>query len=345
MNKNVLNIDIVKGFAIILVMIGHSGMFLFIKDKALLNSIIYSFHMPLFFIVAGFFMKEKVSFKKAIKRLLVPFFIASIFWIFIASFLVQLPTYFRSQELYPYSYDFILQFEKFLKAIFFATRIDIVGTGLWFLIALFVGRLLWFVFQDLLKLKVTVWYILIVLVINFLLYNYLTLAQTHFYWMFPQSILAYLFMLFGNYYYKNNFVEKTTHLDVFVLAVITFFVIKWNGRIDMSSFAFNNYAAFIFIAISAFVIIYKCSFLIEQKSRLFGTFLIWAGKRSLNIFLVHPFLLAIVPYILIANFDIKDVLSRHEYLLLIYALVFLIVYLYEKLKIAIKNRVSLKGTS
>lgn len=102
---------------------------------------------------------------------------------------------------------------------------------------------------------------------------------------------------------------------------------------------------FIFIAISAFVIIYKCSFLIEQKSRLFGTFLIWAGKRSLNIFLVHPFLLAIVPYILIANFDIKDVLSRHEYLLLIYALVFLIVYLYEKLKIAIKNRVSLKGTS
>ena len=68
MNKKVLNVDIVKGFAIILVMIGHSGMFLFIKDKALLNSIIYSFHMPLFFIVAGFFMKEKVSLKKAIRR-------------------------------------------------------------------------------------------------------------------------------------------------------------------------------------------------------------------------------------------------------------------------------------
>ena len=345
MNKKVLNVDIVKGLAIILVMIGHSGMFLFIKDKALLNSIIYSFHMPLFFIVAGFFMKEKVSLKKAIIRLLVPFFIASVFWIFIASFLVQLPTYFRSQELYPYSYDFILQSEKFLKAIFFATRIDIVGTGLWFLIALFVGRLLWFIFQDLLKIKVTVWYILIVLAINSLLYNYLTLAETHFYWMSPQSILAYLFMLFGNYYYKNNFVEKTTHFDVFVLAVITFFVIKWNGRIDMSSFNFNNYTAFIFIAISAFIIIYKCSFLIERKSSLFRTFLIWAGKRSLNIFLVHPFLLAIVPYILIANFNVKDVFSKQEYLILIYLMVFLTVYFYQKLKTVIKNRGSLKDAS
>ncbi len=163
--------------------------------------------------------------------------------------------------------------------------------------------------------------------------------------MSPQSILAYLFMLFGNYYYKNNFVEKTTHFDVFVLAVITFFVIKWNGRIDMSSFNFNNYTAFIFIAISAFVIIYKCSFLIERKSSLFRTFLIWAGKRSLNIFLVHPFLLAIVPYILIANFNVKDVFSKQEYLILIYLMVFLTVYFYQKLKTVIKNRGSLKDAS
>ena len=69
-NKKVLNVDIVKGFAIILVMIGHSGMFLSIKDKALLNSIIYSFHMPLFFILAGFFMKEKVSLKKSNKKII-----------------------------------------------------------------------------------------------------------------------------------------------------------------------------------------------------------------------------------------------------------------------------------
>lgn len=333
MSKKILNVDIMKGIAIILVMIGHSGMFLFIKDKALLNVIIYSFHMPLFFIVAGFFMKDKVDLKKTIKRLLIPFLIASIFWVFIASFLVQLPTYFRSQELYPYSYDFSLQLKKFLKAIFFATRIDIVGTGLWFLIALFVGRILWYFFQHLLKLKVTIWYILIVLILTFLLHRYLSIDQTNYYWMWPQSILAYLFMLIGNFYYKNNFIEKMSYFDVFILGVITFFVIKWNGRIDMSSFQFNNYVAFIFIAVSSFVVIYKVSFLIDKKSKLFRSFLAWSGKQSLNIFLVHPFLLAVVPYILIANFNLKDVFSKPEYLTLIYVIVFALVYLYERLKL------------
>jgi hypothetical protein len=65
---------------------------------------------------------------------------------------------------------------------------------------------------------------------------------------------------------------------------------------------------------------------------------LWCGKQSLNIFLVHPFLLAIVPYILMANFNVKDVFSRPEYLLLIYAMVFLTVYLYKKLKDYISQR-------
>jgi len=338
MNKKVVNVDLVKGIGIILVMIGHSGMFLFIKDKALLNTIIYSFHMPLFFIVAGFFMKDKVNIKKSIKRLLVPFLIASVFWVFIASFLVQLPTYFRSQELYPYTYDFMVQFKKFLKAIFFATRVDIIGTGLWFLVALFMGRMLWYILHDILKINVTLLHIFVVFVVNYLLYRYLTLDEKYFYWMWPQAILTYFFMLIGNYFYRKNFVEETGYLDVIILGAITTFIIISNGRVDMSSFKFKNYFSFIFIATTAFVVIYKATFLIEKHSKPFKKFLLWCGKESLNIFLVHPFLLAIVPYILMANLNVKDVFSRPEFLVLIYGLVFLTVYLYNKLKGYISQR-------
>ena len=95
----VSNVDIVKGIGIILVMIGHSGMFLPIKDLNFLNVFIYSFHMPLFFIAGGFFLKDKINFIKSLNRLLKPFLIASFFYVFIASILVQLPTYFRSMEL------------------------------------------------------------------------------------------------------------------------------------------------------------------------------------------------------------------------------------------------------
>lgn len=340
MNKNInLNVSLVKGIGILLVMLGHSGMFIFIKEKTFFNVFIYSFHMPLFFIVAGFFMKDKVNLKITVKRLLVPFLLASVFWVFIASFLVQLPTYYRSHELYPYSYDFFLQFKKFYKAILFATRIDIVGTGLWFLVALFVSRILWYIFHYLLKIKITIWYIFIVFVLNYLLHHYLDIPETYYYWMWPQSILAYLFMLIGNYYYKREIVEKTSYIDVLILAIVTFFIIKWNGRIDMSSFSFNNYFAFIFVSISAFVIIYKLSFLLLKHFKVFKKLLLWCGQESLNIFLVHPFLLAIIPYILTANFNIKEVYSKTEYLILIYIMVFMVVYFYRFSKNIIKKKV------
>ena len=78
--------DIMKGIAILLVVLGHS-----VPDQAsasgiasyplyLMRTIIYSFHMPVFFFVAGYFMHIplKEGFKKFIKdksiRLMVPYF-------------------------------------------------------------------------------------------------------------------------------------------------------------------------------------------------------------------------------------------------------------------------------
>lgn len=137
-------------------------------------------------------------------------------------------------------------------------------------------------------------------------------------------------MLIGNYYYKNIYATKMGYLDVLILGVITLFIS--NGRIDITSFKFNNYFAFIFVATALFVVTYKITFLIKENSKPIKKFLLWCGKESLNFFIVHPFLLAIVPYILMANFNVKDVLSRLEYLLLIYVMVFLTVYLYKILK-------------
>jgi len=334
----VSNVDIVKGIGIILVMIGHSGMFLPIKDLNFLNVFIYSFHMPLFFIAGGFFLKDKINFIKSLNRLLKPFLIASFFYVFIASILVQLPTYFRSMELYPIKYDLLEQSVKFFKAICFATRVDIVGTGLWFLVALLMGRLLWYILHTKLKLKISINYILLVFAVNFLLYTFLNLPENRFYWMWPQSTLAYLFLIFGNYFYQNKLINKLSYFDTFIFTIIAIVLCKWNGRIDMSSFNFNNYFVFIIVAILAFIIIYKFSFIIEKYSTLPKTFLVWCGKNSLSIFLIHPFLLAIVPYILTANFNIKGVYSKIEYLILIYFIVFVIVKIYEKLNVNITKK-------
>ncbi len=60
MGKRVEWIDQVKGYAILLVVYGHNFPFL--------EKYIYSFHMPLFFIIAGMFHPSKTTFAKIVQR-------------------------------------------------------------------------------------------------------------------------------------------------------------------------------------------------------------------------------------------------------------------------------------
>lgn len=89
-------VDISKGIAIILVVIGHcipdaaSPMGVSISTYRWLHDIIYSFHMPLFFFLAGYMVsRDKIMksgyhsidmIKKRAKRLLVPYFFVGFFY-------------------------------------------------------------------------------------------------------------------------------------------------------------------------------------------------------------------------------------------------------------------------
>lgn len=69
-------IDILKGIAIILVIIGH-----WLTDQSTLHTYIYSFHLPLFFIISGFFFSPKPileQIKRDAKLLLIPYLLICI---------------------------------------------------------------------------------------------------------------------------------------------------------------------------------------------------------------------------------------------------------------------------
>ena len=75
-------LDQLKGFGIILMVYGH--------NFPALEEYIYSFHMPLFFIVAGMFHPKKMNItiiKKRVQQILIPYFLWSFmlfgFWLFI----------------------------------------------------------------------------------------------------------------------------------------------------------------------------------------------------------------------------------------------------------------------
>ena len=62
MEKERINyFDITKGIAIICIVIGHLSI-------TQVNSVVFTFHVPIFFLVSGYFLSNKLSVKNFIKR-------------------------------------------------------------------------------------------------------------------------------------------------------------------------------------------------------------------------------------------------------------------------------------
>lgn len=66
-------IDVAKGVAILLVVVGHVS-----SLPAPIKSSLYSFHMPLFFLLSGFFFRQEDTFstaKRMIPTIVVPYLV------------------------------------------------------------------------------------------------------------------------------------------------------------------------------------------------------------------------------------------------------------------------------
>lgn len=132
-------IDAVKGFAVILMILGHQQ----IGQVPYLGKVIYSFHMPLFFIVSGMFLKPMpimAAVRKYAVRLLLPYYVVAI----IALLSVWLAGYFFAVKVDDWAEDLLMRV-AYTSGSFgsrYLSDIPIIGP-LWFLWALFWGCSLW----------------------------------------------------------------------------------------------------------------------------------------------------------------------------------------------------------
>ena len=85
--KTVMFIDIAKGIAIICIILGHLG----INN---INRVVFTFHVPIFFMITGYFINKKYTIKEFIinkfKRLIVPYFITSFVIILLSLFSLKI---------------------------------------------------------------------------------------------------------------------------------------------------------------------------------------------------------------------------------------------------------------
>lgn len=270
-NRN-LSIDIVKGIAIILVIIGHS---LLAKEVPFLRHFIFSFHMPLFFIIGGCFYKPKnikEQFIKDTKRLLLPYFSSGIILM-----LVQMI----------YQGNWMRPLSLLCPTGFW--RIPNLG-ALWFLLSLFWCREFYNINIAIEKYikdyKPLITWCAIIIISGISVYLR-TLIE------FPLGVLegmqCLIFYHLGNVFLKDGTLQNTKHLNSFWIVIMSF--ILWGLQIRFAGLELMwcHYTIYPLDIAGSFcatiIMLYIANYI--SKIKKLASILSWFGNNSLLILCIH----------------------------------------------------------
>lgn len=268
-------IDIMKGITIILVIIGH------MHGPLFLHTFIYTFHMPLFFVLAGYFFSPKsdiiAAIKKDARRLLVPYFFV-VFLLIIYSIAVHGIRHDLSQ---------LLQSGVIMVGIFpdgFSLRKDIQTPVIpvWFLFSLFWSKTLFRIAYKYIKEQYVIILFFIVSCIGVFINIKLPFA-------FMQGIIASFFYGVGILLRERERERKkkdiTYKYTVFLFIVIWIVCLVW-GDLDMAYGYYKLYIIELLGALGGTYFIYIISKYIQQ-TKVISIFLQWFGINSLIVLCVH----------------------------------------------------------
>lgn len=275
--------DILKGIAIILVIVGHT-------DFGPFRAFIYSFHMPLFFFIAGYFLKKRplqTELCLSAKRLLIPYLFTA-FWFCIAA------TYVDPSRLQDVIVVCLLGFRAQYVPDWINGHIGI----LWFFWALFWARLIVSVLTQRIKSNAWLGIIFFVLALLGMFLNRRIFVP----FCIPQGMCAAGFLFVGHLIKKYNVIGSSISAQIFPLLVIIW-AYNWNnGGVDMYNCIFRSgYILDLMGAVAAFIalhtIVKQCH---NKKSILWNSFHLF-GRCSIIIYSVHSVEYSVAKWKIVAN--------------------------------------------
>lgn len=269
-------IDKAKGIGIILVILGH------ITIPNELKILLYSFHMPLFFFLAGYVYKynDSESFKnyliKKAKTLLIPayfFTIINIFWNFINSILSN--------------NNYNVNIPKKILGIVIQMRGFEFSTDGWFLICMFTSQIIMYFIVR--RFKSNKQLIIIATLLSILGWVYCKNIGIVMPWAIEVSLNATAFLIIGYVLKininkcKNIFSNKMLLLYGLVNVISTFLNYNiFNTMLDMHANNYGNYILYIMAAFSGICFtVTLCKNIINLK------YLECIGKNSLIYYCLH----------------------------------------------------------
>lgn len=269
-------LDFTKGFAMIFVVFGHA---LAIESTNYIMNWAYSFHMPIFFIISGYLLRykedngKKYTIKSKCYSLLIPYLCFCTANIII---------------------EFVLS--KFnINILFYGIERMITFYGissLWFVSALFIGEIVFFILKKKIHNKKIVFFIALILFIFPLIIGINHKVEgdiPKIIWAMARGCEAFLFIQIG--YYLFNYINniKLSSIFIITLLLIVSVPVYLNGFVNTFVCRYNNLALFFINCIGMSVLI-----ILLFKNVNECQLLSWVGKNSLIIMATHQATISII---------------------------------------------------
>lgn len=286
-------LDSVKGLAVILVVYCH--------NNPIFNEYIYSFHVPLFFLVSGMFHKIQsdaksifYAIRKRFKFLIIPYFLWAIllylFWFFLGRH-------------YGDSVDLNYSVQDNLIGVFVAQgghEFMDWGVQLWFIPCLFMVYCLFSVI-GLIKKRI----LRCICVFLFLILGYFLKDIFPWYiWSFDVSLIALVFYSIG--FETKGFLllnkDKYHILLIFIFMVLHLSLYRFNGRIDMYQSDYGN--SILLFLINGVLGSLAYIYLFKTFSKI--TFLSFLGENTIPILAMHLRSMTVIKGVLLFIFGITS---------------------------------------
>lgn len=283
-HNRIIAIDVTKGIGFFLVVLGH-----LVSSTSKSSIVIFSFHMPLFFIMSGYLMPFECTKEKMVKRI-VTLFCNYVFFCFIG-FLVTIiiPPWRNSLTLKGIIYDVV-----------FNTQPECIHVGqVWFLVSMIWATLFFFLFHLFIKNELIIFFFVTVVAFTSVLLSVFEVTKHLYGGGLPFKLLsgmsALVFIEIGYLSKKLKLIEKIVSIKTIYKVIMLFvgfaslvYMALLNGKVNIALGIYNNVILYYFTSlIGTFCILVLSTCIKGVVARIIGNY----GKNSLCLFSVHSFYL------------------------------------------------------
>ena len=308
-NSRIMWVDYAKSIGVFLVILGH----LWYSSKyPYVNQLIYSFHMPMFFILSGFVYNacKKINFWEyaigKFKRIAIP----TIFFLILG----VIKQYFVGTH----------SLRKLIKLFIFYEGKCPFNSPCWFFIVLFEIYIFIYLIRPLLTKKLsTLFLTFLFFMMGFALYYFKVFVPFGIDKAFIATGFFTLGILFKQIYLglKSKQINKNILLALFIPIVIAWFTIAiYNPKVSFYAVQLNNYWYFITTGITGTIVICVISYLIS-KIRVFKVITPWQDNSifivGTHYFFVYDFLQIAGKYNLLFTTEFVFIIIEFTLLLLL----------------------------